>query len=158
MKLTKLLSSISSFALFSLQSGALQAAEYEEASSFSFWPLVLLAVVIGVFYKRLIAEATPEAVDLHDGHGHEAHEDVVLEKAKPAAPKAKPASKKSSKKVIDLTGDGTRCQGGTAKGTQCSRRTGLEAIEVEIDGQWYRVMTCKQHNTDPFKHFEGLIS
>ncbi len=154
----KLFSYLSLMTMLLANSGYVYAEEYEEVSTFSYWPLILLLIVVVVFRNKLIAEATPEETAHHDDdHDHDhVEEPVKKEPVKAASPV--PAAKKSRKGgVVDLTEDQSRCQGGTVKGTQCSRRTGLEAVDVELEGKKYRLMTCKQHNTQPFKPFNGLI-
>jgi hypothetical protein len=58
--------------------------------------------------------------------------------------------------IIDLSGD-TQCQGSTAKGTRCKRKTTLKTVEQVINKKVYRLTICAQHNNDRLKVFFGLI-
>jgi hypothetical protein len=58
--------------------------------------------------------------------------------------------------IIDLSGD-TQCQGSTAKGTRCKRKTTLKTVEQVINEKVYRLTICAQHNNDRLKVFFGLI-
>lgn len=60
------------------------------------------------------------------------------------------ASKEAEKKTLDLAVEAERCQATTGKGTQCSRKKNLQAIERTIDTQGYKFSVCRQHNIDSF--------
>lgn len=59
--------------------------------------------------------------------------------------------------VINLADDAKQCQARTTKGSQCQRKTGLEAIEKRVDGHDYKFAVCGQHNNDAFVPFEGFL-
>lgn len=136
-----------------------QEAEIEEPSTFSYTPLVGLLLVMLLFRKKLIAEATPE----HHGEveHHHAPEPVAAPEpaaAKPVVAEKAPAPASAEKGLIDVSVDANQCQGTTAKGARCSRTANLETIELTVNGKDYRFSTCKQHNNDTFKPFWSCLT
>ncbi len=134
-----------------LNSNIAWAAE-NEAQGIAWWPFVLLAVVLVVFRKQLIAEATLQGH--HDSHAeHKAAPEPAksVETEKPET--ISKAESAATDEVTDLTQNVDQCQGTTAKGTRCRRTANLETIEVSIDQKRYRFLTCKQHNNDAFTPF-----
>ena len=77
-------------------------------------------------------------------------------KAKPAAAPKKAAPKASASGTTDISIN-TRCQAGTAKGTQCKRTSQLTQIQRTINKQKYKVTVCSQHDNSSFKPYDGLI-
>ncbi len=65
--------------------------------------------------------------------------------------------KTTKKEIIDLSEGAIQCQAATVKRTQCSRKTGLETIELSINQKQYRFAVCNQHNKDSFSPFEILL-
>jgi hypothetical protein len=59
--------------------------------------------------------------------------------------------------VIDLVDEITRCQAATMKGTQCRRKTGLEALDTIVDDQAYKFSVCSQHHNDDFVPFAEFL-
>lgn len=76
-------------------------------------------------------------------------------KPKPAAAAPKKAASKTSG-IIDISIN-TRCQAGTAKGTQCKRTSQLTQIQRTINKQKYKLTVCSQHDISSFKPYDGLI-
>ncbi len=123
-----------------------------EAQGIAWWPFVLLAIVLVVFRKQLIAEATVEGHhEPHAEHKAASEPAKAVETAKPAT--ASQSESAATEEVVDLTQNVDQCQGTTAKGTRCRRTANLETIEVNIDQKRYRFLTCKQHNNDAFTPF-----
>ena len=109
-------------------------------------------------------------VDRYIAKQQEAALEKQTEKAIVAPPKNEPeitpevkqqeipqASKEVTKKIVDLSVEAERCQATTGKGTQCSRKKNLQAIERTIDTQGYKFAVCRQHNIDSFIPFEKLL-
>jgi hypothetical protein len=77
-------------------------------------------------------------------------------KPKPAAAAQKKAAPKAASGTTDISIN-TRCQAGTAKGTQCKRSSQLTQIQRTINKQKYKVTVCSQHDNSSFKPYDGLI-
>ncbi len=163
MKKNKFGLSISTPLLLALSSGVAVAQEGESSFAADYWPLILVLTVLIVFSKKLISEAQV--------HGHDDHSATPPKPVKPspapaarkaapsAAPKPKvsvedkPKASATAEEVTDLSVNADQCQGSTAKGTRCSRRSNLETIMVTIDGKKYKFSSCKQHNNKDFSPF-----
>ena len=59
--------------------------------------------------------------------------------------------------LIDLADNATQCQAATLKGTQCRRKTNLEAIEKTVNKQKYKFSVCSQHNNNDFMPFSEFL-
>ncbi|KAF3982446.1 MAG: hypothetical protein HFP78_01735 [Methylococcales symbiont of Hymedesmia sp. n. MRB-2018] len=113
------------------------------------WPLIVLSIVLIVFRKQLIIQATPEQADAD-------HHETPVKKTRTAAPATKkPAA--ISNANIDLKDGGTQCQAATSKGTRCKRKSNLEDASVSVNRKTYDLTVCKQHNNDALQIFSGLI-
>ncbi len=146
---TSLLFLLRSLTLFVLSSDLVMAVETtDSSSSIEPWPLILFLIVLIVFRKQLINEATPQ---LHEPDHHE-HTDHSA--SEPAADDSKTTAKSGH---IDLKDDSEQCQASTNKGTRCKRTTTLEDTTIKIGNKTYDLTVCKQHNNDALKPFADLI-
>lgn len=119
-----------------------RAEEIEDPSTFNYWYLGVFVVLLLLFRKVLVAEATPESAH-HESehHEHEETHEVAV----------------ATDEVVDLTVEDDQCQGTTTKGARCARKTGLETVELGLNGKQYRLLVCKQHNNDALKPFSELV-
>lgn len=164
----------------SLNSANLFAAEESISSMFPVWPFFAILFVILIFRKQLncvpplaledepvtdnppeqtIAEpAEPEAPATAIAEKHITPEVSETETSAPIAiPEPEPeASPETEDNVIDLKDD-SQCQGSTAKGTRCKRKSALTDASITIDGITYLLSACRQHNNDQLKPYAGLI-
>ncbi len=148
MKKEKILTPLTIILSTTFFSDAAWAAE-DAAFKVSIWPFVLLAIVLFVFRKKIIAESTVPASE------SKAH---ATEKTMETRRETKPATTgetatSASDEVTDLTQHVEQCQGTTAKGARCSRTANLEPIVVKVENKQYRFLTCKQHNNEGFIPF-----
>lgn len=133
------------------------AEEFEQAPTFNYVPLIVFLVLLVVFRKKLIAEATPHPCEEehHETHAPEQPaktaqaETVQTRTAQVETATAEP----EQEGPIDMSKNVEQCQGATTKGTRCKRTSNLETIEVMVDGKRYRFKTCRQHHSDAFKPF-----
>ncbi len=128
------------------------------------WPLIVLSIVLIIFRKQLIIQATPEK---HDSDHHEAVPEAVAtgaktvkqtvaEKTPAKKTKKQPRAAVSSGK-INIKDDSGQCQAATAKGTRCKRTSNLENASVSNKGKTYELAVCKQHNNDALQIFSEFI-
>lgn len=140
---------------FTFSSDIALAAEANDAGFLvTAWPLIVLSVVLVIFRKQLIVQATPEPDD-SDHHDAPVKKETAIaeETAKPAAKVKAPVSNAN----IDLKENGEQCQASTTKGTRCKRKSSLEEASVTIDSKTYNLTVCKQHNNDSLQPFSELI-
>jgi len=138
---------------------ALAAEENDAGFLVTAWPLIVLSIILVVFRKQLIIQATPEQ------HDSEHHEPAIEETT--ATPVKKVAKKETTKKqkkqkaatsgTIDLKDDSGQCQAATAKGTRCKRSSSLEDATVSLNGKTYKLTVCSQHKNDSLHIFSDLI-
>ncbi len=148
---------------------ALAAEENDAGFLVTAWPLIVLSIILVVFRKQLIIQATPEQ---HDSEHHEpapekmaattntAHE--VLAKATKDNPppklKIRPKTQAATTSgTIDLKDDSNQCQAATAKGTRCKRSSSLEDATVSLNGKTYKLTVCSQHKNDSLQIFSDYI-
>jgi hypothetical protein len=105
--------------------------------------------------KKKPAAATKKASKPVAKKSAPAKKRAPAKKAKPAAAAPKKAAPKASG-TTDISIN-TRCQAGTAKGTQCKRTSQLTQIQRTINKQKYKVTVCSQHDNSSFKPYDGLI-
>jgi len=157
------LTALKSSALFVISTEFAHAVETTDSSSISIWPLIGFVVLLIIFRKKIVGEATPEIhePDHHESEHHEVAEqkpEEVVEPEAPAPQKATTAKKPTQKKGnVDLKDGSEQCQASTTKGTRCKRTTTLEDASVTIDGTTYNLTVCKQHNNDVIKPFADFI-
>ncbi len=143
MKIQKLLSNALILLMLHLNAGSAWAVENAGTSGSPYWPLIILLIVLFVFRKKLIAEATVQKQSV-------SHSD---EEKLPQQKENKSMEHRDLDDVTDLTQNVEQCQGTTAKGTRCSRSANLEAVIVSIENKKYQFLSCKQHNNDDFTPF-----
>jgi len=142
MKIEKLLNNLLILSTLYLNVGSAWAVENVEDSGSPYWPLIVLLVVLIIFRKKLIAEATVQKQDA-----------VHSNEEKVPQQEEKKISGDNSEDVTDLTQNVEQCQGTTAKGARCSRSSNLEPVIVNIENKKYQFLSCKQHHNDDFTPF-----
>ncbi len=153
MKKEKLTSTLAIILLTSFYSNVVWAAE-DTGFSVSIWPFVLLGIVLLVFRKKIIAEATVSAAESDaDSHKTEKVVESEAESQSEATVAVSTPATPVADDITDLTQHVEQCQGTTAKGTRCSRTANLEPIVVKVENKQYRFLTCKQHNNEGFIPF-----
>lgn len=155
MKIIKLCTDFMTVSVFYIYSGYAFAEEYEPEPSFNYAPLIIFLVLLVVFRKKLIAEATPHPHGEDEHHGAEksvTKADTETQQSKTIEAKTKVAEP-AQEEIIDMSQKVEQCQAATAKGSRCTRTANLETIEVAVEGKLYRFKTCRQHNNDSFKPF-----
>ena len=159
-----------------LGSGNAFAADESITSMVPIWPLLVIIGFIFIFRKQLncvppidLEEEPPVTTD---------QEQITDEPTEPEAsetpsPKTTPettevetepdpepdteTTAEANDNIIDLKDNSEQCQGSTAKGTRCKRKTTLEDASITIDGITYLLTVCRQHNTNQLKPYSGLI-
>lgn len=143
-----------SLAALSFSSEIALAAESSDAGFLiTAWPLIVTSIVLIIFRKQLIVQATPEHTEA-DHHDTPAEHSVVVEDTPVAEPaKQVPASNEN----IDLKDDSNQCQASTAKGTRCKRKSNLADTSIDFAGETYDLTVCKQHNNAALQPFSEFI-
>lgn len=104
------------------------------------------------------AKAAPQAAEVKAPEQKPVVEEQKAQPKQEAEKKPSPApAAKKTDKIIDLAEDASQCQSTTSKGTQCRRKTNLDALEKTIDNQKYRFLACSQHHSEEFVPFAELL-
>jgi len=149
-----------SLAALSFSSEIALAAESSDAGFLiTAWPLLVTSIVLIIFRKQLIVQATnviyltPEHTEA-DHHDTPAEHSVVVEDTPVAEPaKQVPASNEN----IDLKDGSNQCQASTAKGARCKRKSNLADTSIDFAGETYDLTVCKQHNNAALQPFSEFI-
>lgn len=150
-------------------SGSAFAADESISSMLPIWPFLAIVAFIFIFRKQL--NCVPPLDLQEESPSTTTEEQLITGQDEEPEPKITPdtteidseseteinATVKADDNIIDLKDNSQQCQGSTAKGTRCKRKTTLEDASVTIDGKIYLLIACRQHNNERLKPFAELI-
>lgn len=115
------------------------------------WPFLVFFIILIVFRKKLIAEATA-----HNPHAE--HHAPAAQKTSERPSEKKTENELQSKlQTTDLNDNSNQCQAATAKGTRCKRTSNLEQTTITNKGTNYQLTVCKQHNTGSLQPYSKFV-